>query len=297
MIDTIIDVKAKAIQDYYNVDGLSDQFFIIDSSSQEIEGRRQTTTTDFPARLDIIMIILCEEGWLNMTLGYDNYTIRKNDFMHILPKSVFQVIGVSPDFRARTICIQPDFFDFRVERLTFDIYNVLRESPCHTLPPSKMELVTFLLNYIKEIIQDKNNTLRKEIVHNALSIMFYETSNLLLSEDAGQQKGTSNSGEDILRKFLKEIEMSYHKERSVQYYAGKAFLTPKYFASLIHRLTGKRAKDWIDGYTVMAAKAMLKSSYLTIQQISYELNFATPSHFGRYFKHHTGISPLQYRKN
>ena len=56
------------------------------------------------------------------------------------------------------------------------------------------------------------------------------------------------------------------------------------------------AKEWIDDYVVLEAKALLKSTNMTIQQISYELNFPSQSFFGKYFKRSVGLSPLEYRK-
>lgn len=46
----------------------------------------------------------------------------------------------------------------------------------------------------------------------------------------------------------------------------------------------------------LEAKALLKSSEMSIQEISDELHFANQSFFGKYFKHHTGMSPKEYRK-
>lgn len=40
---------------------------------------------------------------------------------------------------------------------------------------------------------------------------------------------------------------------------------------------------------------MLKYSNMSIQDISYELNFPDQSFFARYFKKHTGMTPLEYR--
>lgn len=42
---------------------------------------------------------------------------------------------------------------------------------------------------------------------------------------------------------------------------------------------------------------MLKTTNMTVQQISEELNFANQSFFARYFKHLSGLSPTQYRDN
>jgi AraC-like DNA-binding protein len=45
------------------------------------------------------------------------------------------------------------------------------------------------------------------------------------------------------------------------------------------------------------AKALLKSTNMTIQQISEELNYPSQSFFGKYFKRIVGVSPSDYRKN
>ena len=56
------------------------------------------------------------------------------------------------------------------------------------------------------------------------------------------------------------------------------------------------AGEWIDSHVILEAKAMLKSSEQSIQEIADELHFANQSFFGKYFKHHTGFSPKEYRK-
>lgn len=52
-----------------------------------------------------------------------------------------------------------------------------------------------------------------------------------------------------------------------------------------------------DDYVVLEAKTLLKSTNLTILQISEELHFANQSFFGKYFKQHTGLSPMRYRRS
>lgn len=297
MIDEIRDVKAKTVLDYSSADSLSDKFFIFESYGKDSEGNNRAVTTDFPVRLDIIIAIFCQEGSLSINVGYSNYLIRQNDFIIIHPEKVFQVMEVSDNFKSKVICLKPGFFDFSSDQYSFNAKNMLREYLYHSLPMVKMELFSALLRYMENIIADKNNVYRKQIIQNYLNVLFCEVSNLLLIENQNSEKSTLNSEEEIFRKFMRDIEANFQKERTIRFYAGKAYLTPKYFSSIIFKLTGKHAKEWIDAYTILEIKAMLKSSYVNIQQISYELNFATPSHFGRYFKHHTGVSPRQYRKD
>ena len=63
-------------------------------------------------------------------------------------------------------------------------------------------------------------------------------------------------------------------------------------------LAGIVAKDLIlSSMVIMDAKSQLKSTQLSIQAISDSLNFANMSFFGKYFKRHVGMSPLEYRNN
>ena len=79
------------------------------------------------------------------------------------------------------------------------------------------------------------------------------------------------------------------------FYADKLCLTPKYLSSVIHEVSGKFAGEWIDDHVVTLAKSLLTSSMKTIQEISYDLNFTTPSSFTKYFKRITGDTPREYR--
>lgn len=47
---------------------------------------------------------------------------------------------------------------------------------------------------------------------------------------------------------------------------------------------------------ILEAKALLKYSGMSIQEIAYHLNFSTQSFFGKYFKQHTGTSPSRYKR-
>ena len=95
---------------------------------------------------------------------------------------------------------------------------------------------------------------------------------------------------------MRVVMENYKQERSVSFYADKLCVTAKYLSLVVKNVSGKSAGDWIDEYVILEAKALLKSSNMTIQEIADVLNFANQSFFGKYFKHHTGVSPKEYRK-
>lgn len=76
----------------------------------------------------------------------------------------------------------------------------------------------------------------------------------------------------------------YHKrERSMGFYAEQLHITPKYLSSIIKEVSGRSAAEWIDRYVILEAKALLRYSGLSIQEIAYELNFQ-PNLFWQIFQ-------------
>ena len=66
-----------------------------------------------------------------------------------------------------------------------------------------------------------------------------------------------------------------------------------------HREAGDRQKciGHHRHVVIVDVKAKLKSTNMTIQEIAYSLNFPSASFFGKYFKRHMGMSPLEYRNS
>jgi len=119
-------------------------------------------------------------------------------------------------------------------------------------------------------------------------------------DDVHQTQNKLQSSEDdknihILSQFKKLLSEHFIEERLVSFYAEKMHLTPKYFSTVIKEASGKTAGEWINEMLLLEAKFRLKNKEQTIAQIAYSLNFSDPSHFGKFFRKHVGISPSVYR--
>ena len=84
--------------------------------------------------------------------------------------------------------------------------------------------------------------------------------------------------------------------KQLKFYADALCITPRYLSRVVKECTGSSAADWIERYVVLEARALLKSTSMTIQQISDELNFPSQTFFGKYFKRRVGMSPKDYRR-
>ena len=54
-------------------------------------------------------------------------------------------------------------------------------------------------------------------------------------------------------------------------------LTPKHMSLMVKNFSGRNALEWLNEYVVLEAKLMLNYTTMTIQEISYRLNFPTQS--------------------
>jgi len=111
------------------------------------------------------------------------------------------------------------------------------------------------------------------------------------------ESNTQSKQEVLVENFINHVHKNYNQQRGVEFYTDKLALTPKYLSKVIKDNTGMTAPEWIDNYVTLEAKALLKSTNMTIQQIGDELNFPSQSFFGKYFKRQVGVSPKEYRNN
>ena len=101
----------------------------------------------------------------------------------------------------------------------------------------------------------------------------------------------------IMKEFADLLTKHIHKETSVEFYAEKLCISKQYLSLIVKENTRVTIGTVIASMRAEAASRLLRDPELTIQQIAEELSFADQSSFGKFFKKHTGVSPLRYRQN
>jgi len=113
-----------------------------------------------------------------------------------------------------------------------------------------------------------------------------------------------NRSSQIVKEFKRMLEKHYRglgnglieKAYRVQDYADAQNLHPNYLSNVIKIKTGKPIGTWITEKTISEARALLQNSTISIKEIAYRLGFSESTHFSNYFKKHTGLSPVLFRK-
>ena len=121
--------------------------------------------------------------------------------------------------------------------------------------------------------------------------------------DAEQQIRTADL--KLLTRFQALVRTSFYpdtqtepssKLHSPAWYAQKLLIHPNYLNAVVKNSTGQTASAHIHNHLIQLAKAYLAQSDLSIKEIAYTLYFDAPNNFNTFFKKHSGITPLAYRK-
>jgi AraC family transcriptional regulator, transcriptional activator of pobA len=96
-----------------------------------------------------------------------------------------------------------------------------------------------------------------------------------------------------LRRLLDE---HFRKERLINFYAEKLAMTADRLNDHVKRATGVTAGHLIRQRVLTEAKRQLVFTSQPIHEIAYDLSFSDPSHFTRFFRKQTGMTPQAFRE-
>ena len=101
----------------------------------------------------------------------------------------------------------------------------------------------------------------------------------------------------ILKDFAELLMHNVAKENSVGFYAEKLCISKQYLSLIVKEKTKVPISTVISALRAEVAAGLLRDPDLSIQQIANRLSFSDQSSFGKFFRKHSGMSPLKYRQS
>jgi AraC family transcriptional regulator, transcriptional activator of pobA len=154
------------------------------------------------------------------------------------------------------------------------------------------------------MIQEYKGTssFKKAILSNHLSILLFKTKELLQSHQvsikaSGRSMELVNHFKVILNENFKNLLIQKSdKVLSIKEIADSMNIHPNYLSNVIKEESGKSASDWIQDRTLAEAQVLLKNSNKTVSEIAFIFGFTDSTHFAKFFKKMSSISPSDFRK-
>ena len=245
---------------------------------------------------DQLTIILCTGGRKELQINFADYTLTPGSLAFIYPNSMWRPLATSSDFEAHYFSIQgtsaKEWNAFIDLDTVFSLSSYIAKHPHTQLSLDETQVMTQYLNLLKSRYEANAQAI---IIRFILSAFTLELNRICTAREKSDRSKISRQ-EDILWKFLTLLKQYHKEERTVNFYADKMCISPKHLSSVIKQMSHKTAHEIIADFVTMTAKRLLKTTTMSIQEISDELNFANQSFFGKFCKQNTGQSPSAYRR-
>lgn len=249
-----------------------------------------------PHKLDLFMFMHHISGSAKMSIDMVEYNFSEPyNIIKFMPNQILSVEAISDDFDAHIIVVSKRFMDNLLVYIngSVSMRPGIRFDVVERVDTNEMQQLTLFYKALRNIVGNDENPYRIQVVQHVLMAIFYSSDRLRTIKDDADVR---TSADNISRAFLKMVKDNFRSERQLKYYADALCITPRYLSRVVKDCTGSSAADWIERYVVLEARALLKSTNMTIQQISDYLNFPSQTFFGKYFKRRTGLSPKEYRR-
>ena len=254
---------------------------------------------NYPSRSDFYTVLLITKGNIQVKLNLIDYSVEKDTLLFLFPNVTLQFISFSEDLLFYGVAFTPDFLTrAEINKRYLNALGFLASngSPQLSIKHTDTSILCSSLDVLyRRSYADNSYPFRTEIIQHLFTAFLYELAAIYQNNRTGKQVQITRN-EDITVQFLKLLPLHFKEERSVKFYAGHLFVTPKYLSETVKEATGKTAGYFIDEMVMLEAKVLLKNASLSIAQIAEELHFSDQFSFSKFFKRIAGVTPSEYRK-
>lgn len=279
----VVGLRMKSFQDKYT---------ILDNLDVKTEPSITTYSEIYEKDRSFMIVVLY--GTLHMAINNKLVEIKGNDVILITPHVSFEIL----ESRCIMFCIvvKNEIIEDIYEHTTIAASIGVRYYSIHHYHLERYQTEILLNDYhLMRIEHDRNNYKMKEMTLRAFTAAFIAHFYSYAKPETLIPYSDNAKAWVFYDKFLYQLSLFHKKERTVQFYATKVGITPKYLSSIVLHYTGETASEVIDNYVAGRIKQALYSNNTNIRKVSDHYNFPNQSFFGRFFKRMTGESPLEYQ--
>lgn len=230
--------------------------------------------------------IFQQNSYVNLPTWADIYEIRYGENFHAMATATDKSI-VEDIFRNRNP-FPPDF------RFNIDYGmggDIMDRKDIETLYKDISNMIDSLSN--------KEHRFAEEINYAYFYILLTDMADMMwkrYGKGSPSHQTDMKRSDSIMKDFAELLTKHIFEETNVEFYAAKLCISKQYLSIIVKEKTRVTIGKVIASMRAEAASRLLRDPELTIQQIAERMSFADQSSFGKFFKKHSGMSPLKYRQ-
>ena len=244
------------------------------------------------------LIVICTEGIAQFDYDGQQIRLHKDDLFLYMAHSVVTNFMSSSDFNCRQIWFsRGELWNInKYGEVSLSDLPYLKRHPIMHLTEDDVKLLDDYFQLLCRRMRDPSPVLYSNIVRSLVSAMMLEILSMKRRQEPENTVTTGVYRQRLANEFMRLVEQSDGRIRKVDDFANQLNITPKYLSTLLKETMNRRPSEMIHFYTLKAIEHRLRYTDMTMQEIANDLNFPNASFFGKYFKEHAGMTPLDFRK-
>ena len=257
-----------------------------------------------PRRPKYHLVIIVLKGSMDIIVNGKKFSFEKDTYINLPTWSDIYEILYDKDFHAMVTATDKNVAEdiFRNRNPFPPTFQYALEHNLGGQIMDKRDIATLKrdISNLIESLSNKDHHFAEEINYAYFYILLTDMADMMWKRyGSGSPSHYSDMkrSDGIMKAFAELLSQNIRKETSVEFYAEKLCISKQYLSLIVKEKTHVTIGKIISLVRVEEASRLLRDPDLTLQQIAEELSFSDQSSFGKFFKKHSGITPMKYRSN
>ena len=248
---------------------------------------------DEPTIMPEMRILIIKNGWATPVINMIERRFQVGDLVFLGTNGILQYKDASSDVQGIGLSISDELFSLAIgNRVPSTFDGHLRHFQLRLLPEELEYLDQLHLMLYQHLRQQDGSS---QVTLHLLSAFLWYVDHLWKRHEQNYRESQSRE-QRLFTDFIQLVSDYAPKQHTIDFYASRLCLSPRYMSTIIRQVSGKSAKQWIDEALVTRIKIDLRHTDKSIARICDEMNFPNPSFLTKFFKRMTGMTPSHFRQ-
>lgn len=239
------------------------------------------------------------EGELRLTVNGDRIGFDKSVYVDFITGVNWEDITFAGSYRVCFVLVEQHFFMEATATMRHKISEGMMrfaKMPFISLDDGENGRLKKLEDTLADTLAEPHSLFRRELLQSLVCAWQYEWWNIFSYRYQTDRTGDASRWDDIVSHFFYLAHTHCREHHEVGWYACQLGVSPGALSAALKRLYRKTASAILEELLAVEAKVWLRSTALSVQDVSEMLNFSDQSAFGKFFKRCCGMSPGAFKK-
>ena len=242
--------------------------------------------------LSEMRILIIRKGWTKPIVNLQPQCFEAGDLVFLGRNGILQMESFSDDVDGFGISMSDNLFHLVTGGHIPKAFDGRLRNFHFRLLPTEMDFLDRLHQLIFENNPQKGCSTQVTL-HLINSFLWYIDQ--LWGRHEATERLSFSREQRLFHDFIQLVNQHAPQQHNIDFYANHLFLSPRYMSTIVKKVSGRAAKEWIDEAIIARIKVELRHTDKQVALISDEMNFPNASFFCKYFKRMTGMTPMEYK--